>query len=435
MKHNISLDKFGNNLAIIIIIFFVVITIIRLYFFPPHDTIGQILADAGNDWVVYADHALDIKKNGIWMPNGSGSGPYFYPGGFLYCYFLALLFILFGDNTIPVFVAQGAMLGISIALFYWTVKNKMRPLTGILFLITLTIWGLVDVFKHYSFKFLSENLAIFTLALAFFFFVKGLEKKNNWFLYFSSFFTGLGILVRPNLLFSGIVFILLIGYFFLKNSKHVIKNLVLVSVFFSLGMSFLSIRNYVITGKIYTMQTVSTSGMASVNGVITVLKIVLPIPEKYLRENNGSRSESPLYNSSNLKTIVSYINYMSNEPGNFFGIFFKRALFCFGNTTVLVPDYKNRPHWMVMWIAYFAFLIWKFKYREKTPLWEMAFHSYIVSYYALMFIFGNVGNYGFRLLIHSVQYLLPFSFLLLDKVSIKYSKNNKQIPQQAIFAQ
>ena len=79
-------------LAFFVPLLFLVIALVRLY--PFENTLPQIIADSGNDWSKYAANALDIKHNGILMPDIEGA--YEKPASFFYCYFLAFCFFLFG---------------------------------------------------------------------------------------------------------------------------------------------------------------------------------------------------------------------------------------------------------------------------------------------------------------------------------------------------
>lgn len=158
MREFLSAKRTGDIIAISIIFIFAIFAVIRLY--PFENTLTAILNGPTDDWNLYARTALDIRQNGILIP--SIQGDYVFPNSFLYNYFLALCFLIFGENTIPVFIIQSILLGLSIALIYWTFRSKMHSLTGILFLITLFFFALLDVSKHYSSRFLRNNITLKT---------------------------------------------------------------------------------------------------------------------------------------------------------------------------------------------------------------------------------------------------------------------------------
>ena len=111
-----KIRRIGDICAISMIVIFLLLSIARTHI--AENTLQGVLKDGGNDWSGYAHHALDIKHGGILMP--SLKTCYLGPSGFLYNYFLALSFVLFGEDTGPVYALQHFILGLSIALIYWT---------------------------------------------------------------------------------------------------------------------------------------------------------------------------------------------------------------------------------------------------------------------------------------------------------------------------
>jgi hypothetical protein len=57
------------------------------------------------------------------------------PHGFLYIYFVALVFAVAGVNSTYVYIAQSAALGLSISLTYLAVRKWLTPFGGLAFLI------------------------------------------------------------------------------------------------------------------------------------------------------------------------------------------------------------------------------------------------------------------------------------------------------------
>nr|MBA3706377.1 glycosyltransferase family 39 protein [Bacteroidota bacterium] len=233
----------GNILALLIILFFVCLSLIRLY---PFENSLQKIVDGVDDWKLYACFALDIKHNGILMPSLYDN--YYAPAGFLYNYFLALCFYLFGENTVPVFIIQNLLLGLSVAFIYMAFRNKMKALTSLLFLFTLFVFALFDVSKYYSFRLLSENLAIFTTSVFFFCFYKGLEKNKLSLQLLAAVFMGLTISTRPHTFPFGIILIVIVLFYFLKQEKVKILNVSLFVLLLGISASLLVIRNYLICG-------------------------------------------------------------------------------------------------------------------------------------------------------------------------------------------
>jgi len=356
----------GNILAIAIILAFGVLSLVRLY--PFENSLKDILISK-DDWGNYARFALDIKHNGILIPSLHEN--YFAPAGFLYNYFIALCFFIFGENTVPVFIIQNLLLGFSVALIYWGFCNKMKPLTGLAFLLTLFFFALFDVSKHYSFRLLSENLAIFTISIFFYCFIKGIEKNKLSLQISAAVFMGLSILTRPNIFLFGIVLIVIVTFYFLKQKKAGMLNLILFVFFLILITSFLAIRNHFVCGS-WTF---------------------LPLKD------------------------FSFEEYFFKQHGFALGHYIKKTLFCFGFLSPLEPGYQWHPHWTIMWIGYFIYLFFRVKEKRKYEIWEVTSHLFILCYYFLLLLVDvNLGNYGYRFLIPATFIILPFSFIALDKL-------------------
>lgn len=376
----LATNKTGNIIAIAIILVFGLLSVIRLY--PFENSLTDILNGPTDDWNLYARFALDIKHNGILL--SSVHGDYYSPNAFLYNYFLAFCFLISGENTVPVFIIQNLLLGLSIALIYWAFRNKMSSLTGIIFLITLFLFGLFDVCKHYTFRFLGENLVLFTIASFFFCFIKGIEKNKLILQIFAAVFLGMSILIRPNIFPSAIALMILIILYFVRCGKKRILNLFLFILFGLAGASFLSVRNHVVSGTWTCLPSES----------IFVGKFLL------------------LHYDISLSGIL------------------KKLLFCFGFLFSIAPQYQWRPHWTVMWIGYFIYLFSRIKAKKNFKMWEITSHLFILSYYGLLILItdeGHVSSYGFRYFIPATFIVLPFSFITADKLFLKYLTTNKKL--------
>ncbi len=394
----------GNILAFSIIVIFVILSLVRTY--PNGNTLKNVLNDTGDDWYTYARNGLQITHEGILMP--SLKSLYYGPSGFLYNYFLALCFILFGEKVIPVFIIQHLMLGLSVALIYWTFRNKMRGITGALFLCTMFAFALLDVYKYYSSRLLSENLAIFIVALFFFCFIKGFEKNNLPLQLLSAVSMGLSILTRPNIALYGSILIPVVAVFYLKKGKRGALNLILFVFTLFLSSSFLAIRNYLVCGKWCFLPTIVLSF-----GYILTFH---PIPTSV---DLARVDQSFLYTKLHLdKKVASFLEYAFQKPSLFFGHYFKKILFCFGFLSVLAPAYHIRPHWMIMWIGYFIYLFLRINDRKRPEIWEVAVHLFIWCYY-LTLMTTNIHNYGFRMICPVTSFVLLFAFMALDRIKIK----------------
>ncbi|MDD5496202.1 MAG: glycosyltransferase family 39 protein [Candidatus Omnitrophica bacterium] len=390
----------GTIFAIVIIATFFILSLTRHYDF---ETFQSILSDTGNDWSVYARHALEIKQNGILMP--SIKGTYYFPAGYLYNYFIALCLVLFGERSYPIFIVQHLMLGFSVALVYWTFRDKMKNLTATIFLVALFIFAFKDVYKNYSPLLLSENLAIFTVSLFFFCFVKGFDKDNFVLQLIAALSMGLSVLTRPNIALYAILLIPLVAVYYLKKRKIGFIKLTVFAITLLLSSSLLLIRNYLVCKKPLFLP-------AQVASVMGYIKNFNPVPPSV---DLSRVNINLLYTKLHLnKDIVDYAEYMLQQPRMFFTFYLKKILFCLGYLPVFGQGQGIRWHWVIMWVGYFTYLFLRIKNRKKWGMWEVAVHLYILCYYASLIMSASIHNYGFRMLLPVIFFVLPFAFMALD---------------------
>lgn len=383
--------KTGNILAIIVILLFVTLGLARL--FPYENNLqASIRDDPGDDWWTYARYALDVKHNGILLPTVSQAYPG--PGSFLYIYFVALNFVIFGENLIPIFILHHLMMGLSIALIYWTFKDKLKPFTGIMLLAALGLFMFLDVYKYYAIRLLGENLMIFLVPLFLFCFVKGFEKDNIVLGLLSAFLMGAIILMRANILIFALLLIPIAAYFYLKKGPRGILYLIIFILLMAFLPFLLALRNYIIADKWHFLPTGNISSL-------NFLYYSFPIPE---------------LDNASLPGRLDMLKFMIQNPGIFLNYLTKKILFCFGFLPLLDADYKMRPHWMVMWFGYFTYIFLFFKRKWKLSLPEITANLYILTYLGSLVIAAQVHNYGFRMLIPATGFVLVFPFLAFDKL-------------------
>lgn len=372
MKNSVTIlttNRSGNILALSIVIIFGLLAILRLY--PFENDLLKILIEI-DDWSRYAKNALEIKNAGILMSQPSGN--YFSPAGFLYNYFIAACFYCFGENTVPVYILQNLLLGISVALTYWTFRDKMKPLTALVLLLTLFIFALLDVYKNYSFRLLSENLAIFTISAFVYCFSKGLEKNKLSLLLTSAVFMGLSILTRPNIFPFGVILLAIISFYFWKQKQNTLRNILLFASVLLASSSFLLIRNHLVCGS-WTF--LPTEG-------------------------------------------ITFSQNFFNDDGPSITLYFKKILFFFGILSPLEPNYSWRPHWTMMWIGFFTYLYFRLRSKQKFDIWEVTLLLFILIYFGVLLLIAQVDSYGFRLIIPITFVVLPFSFMAVDRLITRH---------------
>ena len=408
----LSKRRTGDVLAISVIAIFLILSMTRFSAFD--NTLSIILGTAGDDWKTYAQYGLNIKHDGILMPALKEPFPI---SAFLYPYFIALCFVIFGETTVPIFIIQHFLLGLSVALTYWTFRDKMKNITGLLFLCAMFIFALLDVYKYYSVRLLSENLALFTTASFFYCIIKGLQKNNRALQLAAAMFLGISILIRTNMVLYAIVLVLVILPYYLKQGRRGFMGLLLFISVLVLSSSLLLIRNYIVCKKPIFLPAATAS--------VGYLKLYHRVPPSVDLSRVYSNA---LYTKMHLdKDIVSYVEYVLQRPDMFFWYYFKHLLFCFGFLSFAYPAYRTRPHWVVMWIGYFTYIFLRFREHTKFEMWEIAVHLYIAIYYGSLILSATqLGNYGFRMLVPATNFVLVFSFLALDRLNKRSSLNGEK---------
>ena len=363
--------KIGNYFAFAIVGFILVATIIRLY---PFTETTPGISNGIDDWFRYWENAQVISKKGLLLPSQS---VYFGPGSFLYNYFLALCFLFFGENLVPIYFIHSILLAFSILMIYYAFRKELGGLTSILLLITLFSFALLDTYKCYTFRLLSENLAIFTLS-AFVYFVKlGFDSNRVKFQFLATFVLILSVLIRPTFFPIAFVYTFFLVSYYFKNPLSKRRNLLGMFLLLFSGISLLGLRNYIVSGT----------------------WIFLP--------SEGS--------SDSLKQFLALD----------FTIIYKKVLFAFGLLSFLNPDYYPRPHWFLLWFLYLNYLLNRVKNWKTIPYSEIIFNSFIVSFYLLTILFLTVDSYGFRAFLPVQFILIGVSFISVDKLILKTRVNYK----------
>lgn len=138
-------------------------------------------------------------------------GNYVQPPGFLYSYYVALVFALAGSGWGAVYLVQAVLLGVSVGLVYAVFCPGAGPRLRALLLAGLLAFAYLDVFKHYTFRLLSKNLALVLVAL-FFYQLKGWLGRAGPARAAAALCgatLGPALLTRPNLVFFALLLVVL----------------------------------------------------------------------------------------------------------------------------------------------------------------------------------------------------------------------------------
>ena len=131
-----------------------------------------------DDYDTYHYWAVDVVKNGLTMP--AAPAPYTLPAGFGYIYFVALCYLILGIHPPAVFVAQSAMLGASVVLFFLAFRGELRRPAQLVLLLGLSFFAFLDVGRQYAIQLFSENLLIFLVAAFFYLARLGFIDGQRW---------------------------------------------------------------------------------------------------------------------------------------------------------------------------------------------------------------------------------------------------------------
>ncbi|MBP8823208.1 MAG: hypothetical protein KBH07_06160 [Flavobacteriales bacterium] len=336
-----------------------------------HGAGGSIedLVTGGDDWNSYAAYAQDLLRNGLLLERIEGN--YVQPAGFLYSYFVAACLAVSGNSLGFVYFVQAMLLGLSVAMSWSVFRGMLTRRSRTVLLLCLLLFAVLDVYAHYTFRLLSENLALFLVAL---FFV----QLKNWSARNSPSATrtalcgitlALVVLTRPNLALFALLMVVLLGR--PGPGRKVTTAEVVSFLVFLVGVtSLLALRNFLVSGTLH----------------------VLPVDSGYLRFVEGL-----------------YAHAASAGPHAVGFHILKNILFCSGFLNVLEPSYAIRPHWILMTLGVLFFFRQAVRHRGRLSLLELSTGVFVITFHAVLITFSQLSNYGFRMLVPGLFITLGLS--------------------------
>jgi len=278
------------------------------------------------------------------------------PHGFLYVYFLALIFAVFGVNSTYVYVAQSLGLGLSISFMYLALRRRLTASGTLVFILTLAALMYIDVFRHLTFKLLSENLYLVLCPLFLLALFRGLEERNDHArrdLFGAGVMLGLVILTRPSFILSGFGVIAATGiYWWVRGRSPWPLAMMLLGL--AIGLSGVVARNYFLTGRVTFDIVTDTSDWLR----------IWDLP------------------------VAQFLTALVN-----------RSAFVFGVTGILAPAYRLRPYWMILWLLWAFYPIFKLSRRQPIEFWELLLYIYVVLYIGPVILVADITSYGGRMVI------------------------------------
>lgn len=358
----------AGGLAFFVPLLFLALGAARAY--PFVDDVSA--ASAGDDWFTYKTLALSVIDGGLTMPGAAG--PYaVLPHGFLYVYFLAVLFSLFGANSAYVYVVQSFLCGVTVSLTYAAVRRKFSPAVGLMFVVALAGLMYVNVYRAIAFRLLSENLYFPLSAVALCFLLPLFEatpKRKVTCSFLAGLSLGLIVLTRPSFILSAValLFIIFVHSRLRGDTLHVPLAAALGWI---VGISGDLVRDYLASGHA-TFAIVSDT-------------------RDWVRIWN-------LPDTTFAQALASRVRFATGIP------------------QLLNSSYHSATHWTILWGAFVTYLPWKLLTKRSVPAWEVVSYAYVLCYIVPVLAVADIFSYGGRMVATILPFLLILSFRLVEEV-------------------
>lgn len=314
----------------------------------------------GDDWYFYKKLATSIVEGGLTMP---GIESYvLVPHGFLYNYFVAAVFAVFGTATSYVYVVQTLLAGLACSLLWMAVRRRLTPAGGVATLVLTGVVVYVDFVRGLAFRLLSESLFLFLMAAFLAALGSADDRRSRARVFAAGVLLGLAVLSRTSTIVAGLG--ILAGYLAaaLWRPRERAATTALLVAGFVLAMGLLPLREYAATGR------------ANVD----------------LITNTGDWVRPP----AGLAAMADY--------------YARRAVFALGVPEFVLPDYRPRPHWLLMWLGVAGYLIALVRKRRWPDAVERCVLLFLPLYLGPVLLVAGIENYGGRM----VAVAMPFAAVL-----------------------
>lgn len=364
-EHDRDLARLNVAVAIAIPLLFLVLGYLRAI--PFVDDVA-IDSKEGDDWVSYKIFSHSVLHDGLTMPVLGAYARTVH--GFLYNYFLAGVFFVFGENSTYAYVVQSLLLGASVPILALLVWRRLSRLGLLLLLLVSAVYVYVDLYRNIGFRLLSENPFVFLLAVFFVVYVRSQEDRSRWGSLGAGVLLGIAILTRTSAVGFAIVLLAAGGVWALRSHRPLLVP-ALAALGFIAGMSLLPLREWAATGR----------------------------PDIDLLLHTGDWVFPP-----------------TDSVGAFLLHYTRRAAFTLGFTQVLQEAYSFRPYWLVIWIGFFGYLADLVRRRRSLELWELTLLLYLFFYLGPVLALGYPDNYGARMVVVALPVVLLLAAVSLDRL-------------------
>lgn len=332
-------------------------------------------SSVGDDWLSYKIFAHTILREGLAMPS---IGPYVGTvHGFLYSYFVAGVFVVFGENTAYVYVVQSALLGAGVASLYLLSRRHLSPPAGLLFLVAGTLLVFLDIYRNITFRLLPENTLAFLAPVFLATFIAAHEGGSRVLAGMAGVVLGGLVLIRPNAAAAGLG-VLAAGWAYRALQRHDRAVPLIATASFALMIALFPLREYAATGH-------PDLELFSLRGQIVRGEAGSPLPQD--------------------DSLPAWVDHYS-----------RRALFTLGFTTAVEPQYRWRPHWLILWLVFAAYAGWR-AFLRRAPFWEICCALFLVLYLGPVLAVGFPSNYGARFIVVVLPIVLLLDMVLIDHLA------------------
>jgi hypothetical protein len=334
----------------------------------------------GDDWHFYKRLATSIVNGGLTIP---AIDTYtLLPHGFLYNYFVAGVFAVFGINTSYVYVIQAALVGLAASLLWVAARRDTTAWGGAVLLLVVGGTLYLDFVTRLSFRLLSENLFLVMAAACLAALVAAERRRSLALSATAGALLGLAILSRTSALASAL-------------------GLILV------GAAAVGVRRGTTPAEVRLTPDATPAEVP--------LKADAPLVAVFVAGFAVAMCLLPLREYAaigrpNFDLITHTQDWVQPPEGlapkvDYYG---RRLLFALGATDFVNPDYRPRPHWALIWLGVMGYLATRVWWRQWPTLLETCILVMLPLYLGPVWLFAGIDNYGGRM----VAMAMPFAAVL-----------------------
>ncbi|MFC1501209.1 tetratricopeptide repeat protein [Elusimicrobiota bacterium] len=329
------------NIRWILIIYLTALVLRLIYFFETVNT--PILELLHIDSQYYHEWAVQIAGGDIF------GGKKIFTMAPLYAYFLALIYVIFGNNYLSAIIIQIIVGSLSCVLIFLVAKKYFDKKTAI---ISSVIAALYPIFIFYDATLLKENLMIFFTLLFVFVYpmetastqkseIQKFDRKNILLLLLAGTFIGIHSLMRPNI-FALIPLIFLYELFYLKTDKYFLfKKFIILFIGIFIIVFPVSLRNKIVGGEFVV--TVASSGMnfwtgnnISANGTYQGASFITSEEPEYEEEDFRLEASKRSGRDLTIKQASRFwlnegLDFISKHPKRYIWLLYRKILGFFHN--------------------------------------------------------------------------------------------------------